>query len=286
MKRTLTGLFVALVLAAPLTAPAVAGEGDDPWGIGGTDDTAEVDFGDATPGSDNNSGTTPIYTDPGPWTEYRYVPTCSVNAPEGGADALCMGAVATCDAGEIRFWVYTRRMSADNEPLSDWERVGTQCRGADDPPEGGPVQITEQMIFDQARQAAPKTVVHAEPVVRSYVNVPTNFYAEDEAVTTTVTVAGLAVDVRFTPTGFQWNFGDGGSGSGAGVKGASVGAPGAVEHMFRRSGDYGITLTRTYAVRFRLPNGQIRDLSMPLSNTSAPYDLTIGEIQSVVTNVR
>ncbi len=286
MKRTLTGLFVALALAVSVATPAVAGDDEDPWGTGGTDDAAEVDFSDTTPAADNGPGTTPVYTEPGPWTEYRYVPTCSANAPEGGADALCMGAVATCDDGEIRFWVYTRRMSADNQPLSEWDQVGVQCRGLDDPAEGGPAVITEQMIFDQARQAAPKTVVHAEPVVKSYVNVPTNFYTEDQTVTTTVTVAGLDVDIRFTPSGFQWNFGDGGSGSGVGVKGAPVGGTGAVEHAFQRSGDYDITLTRTFAVKFRLPNGEVRDLSMPLSNTSAPYDLEIGEIQSLVTNVR
>lgn len=285
MKRTLAGLVLALTFAVPVTSPAMAGD-DDGWGVGGTGDTAEVDFGDSTPATEHGPGTTPIYTEPGPWTEYRYVPTCSANSVEGGADALCMGAVATCDEGEIRFWVYTRQMSADNKPLSDWKQVGVQCRGADDPAEGGPAQITEQMIFDQARQAAPKTIIHAEPVVKSYVNVPTNFYADDEAVTTTITVAGLNVDVRFTPTGFQWKFGDGGTGSGVGVKGAPVGGAGAVEHVFKRSGSYGITLTRTYAVKFRLPNGQIRDLSMPLSNTSAPYDLDIGEIQSVVTDVR
>jgi hypothetical protein len=285
MKRTLTGLFLALALALAMATPAAAGDGDS-WGTGGTDDTADVDFSNSTPATDHGPGTTPIYTAPGPWTEYRYVPTCSVNSPEGGADALCMGAVSTCDPGEIRFWVYTRQMSADNKPTSDWKQVGVQCRGADDPAEGGPAQITEQMIFDQARQAAPKTVVHAEPVTTSYVNVPTNFYADDEAVTTTVTVAGLNVDIRFTPTGYQWKFGDGGAGSGVGVKGAPVGGAGAVEHVFKRSGTYGITLTRTYAVRFRLPNGEVRELSMPLSNTSAPYDLKIGEIQSVVTDVR
>ena len=284
MRRTLAGVALALGMAVCAVAPAVADEDD--WLLNGGGDVVDIGHGTNTPGSNTGPGTTPIYTEPGPWTEYRYVPTCSVNAPEGGADALCMGAVATCDDGEIRFWVYTRQMSADNKPLSEWDQVGVQCRGADDPAEGGPAQITEQMIFDQARQAAPKTVVHAEPVVKSYVNVPTNFYAEDEAVTTTVTVAGLDVDVRFTPTGFEWKFGDGGSGSGVGVKGAPVGGAGAVEHAFQRSGDYGITLTRTFAVKFRLPNGEIRDLSMPLSNTSAPYDLEIGEIQSLVTNVR
>jgi hypothetical protein len=265
---------------------SVAGPAFADWDGDGEGDTAVIEHGETKPGSEHGPVTTPIYTAPGPWTEYRYVPTCSVNAPEGGADVLCGAAVYTCDKGEIRFWVYTRQMSADNKPTSEWKRGGTVCRGADDPPEGGPVQITEQMIFDQAKQAAPKTVIHAEPVAKSYVNVPTNFYADDEAVTTTITVAGLNVDVRFTPTGFQWKFGDGGTGSGVGVKASPVGGPGAVEHVFQRSGDYGITLTRTYAVKFRLPNGQIMDLSMPLSNTSAPYDLEIGEIQSLVTDVR
>jgi hypothetical protein len=284
MRRILIGILLAMGLTVFAAAPGMAAGGDG-WDPNGDDDTAVIDYNGHTPGSE--PGTTPIYTDPGPWTDYKYVPTCSVNAPEGGADALCMAAVSTCDDGEIRFWVYTRQMDADNKPTSDWKmQPGTVCLGADDPRKGGPVQSTEQMIFVQAKKAAPKTIVHVEPTTKSYVNVPTNFYAEDQAVTTTVTVAGIDVRVRFTPSGYQWKFGDSGTGSGVGVKGAPVGGPGAVEYVYRRSGVYGVTLTRSFAVQFTLPNGQTLDLSMPLSNTSAPYDLTIGEIQSVVTDVR
>ena len=57
------------------------------------------------------------------------------------------------------------------------------------------------------------------------------------------------------------------------------------EHVYRRSGDYNVSLSRSFAVTVQLPGGQTLELSVPLKNESAPYPLEIGEVQSVVTNV-
>lgn len=237
-------------------------------------------------GGQGDGNNDPVYTVPGPWTEYRYVPTCSANAPEGGADALCGAAVMSCpDDGDIRFWVYARTAYPDNREPTDWRRVRTECRGADEVPEDGPPVITEWMIREAAEAAAPETVVHAEPVATSYVSVPNNFYVDSAPTNTTVTLIGIQIPVSYTPTTFTWSFGDGTSGSGAGVRRAAVGAAGAVEHEYRRQGTYGVTATRGFTVVATLPGGETLTIDVPVTSTSDPYELEVGEIQSLVTKV-
>lgn len=289
MKRTIVGVFFALGLVIAAAAPTFAA---DDWGMDSPDpDTVEVGA-HTNPGLGGGPSSDPVYRVPGPWTDYKYVSSCSSNsANEGTADALCMAAVSTCPSDrDIRYWVYTMKMGADDKPIDGadarWDQTGgTVCLGPDDPREGGPTQITEAMVFDKAREAAPDTVVHVEPKTKSYVNVPTNFYADDATVTKDITVLGVGLSVKFDPSGFQWTFGDGSTASGAGIKDARVGAAGAVEHVYRRSGDYNVSLSRSFAVMVQLPGGQTLTLSVPLKNASAPYPLEIGEVQSVVTNV-
>lgn len=295
MRRPLGFAVAAAVLVVLIPAAAVAG--DDDGGFSGNVDGDEAVIGGNDPGSttgtpgnngDGGGGSTVIRI-PKPYKEYRYVPNCSANDVEGGADALCGSAVYTCPEGEIRYRVYTRQHDADGSVAegADWEAGGTVCRGPNDPPEGGPVVITTADIADEARKAAPVTVVHVEPATKTYVNVPTNFYADAAAQGASVQVLGQTIALQFRPTGFAWSFGDGSSGSGAGVKDAAVGAAGAVEHLYRRSAKVQVTLTRTFEVTFTAPGGVTGTLPAPgVSNTSAPTALEVGEIQTLVTDGR
>lgn len=286
LRRTAL-LVVTLVTVVLATAAAAAADPD----ISGDDDTVVIGDGDnssgQTGGGGGGGGST-VVTIPKPYKEYRYVPNCSANAPEGGADALCGAAVYTCPGdGEIRYLVYTLQHDADGSVAegADWVLVpGSVCRGPNDPPEGGPIVITTQDIADEARKAAPATVVHVEPITMTYVKIPTNFYADSAGFDTAVEVLGQRIALRFEPSGFAWSFGDGASGTGAGVKQAPVGGAGAVEHAYRRSADVEVTLTRTFDVTFTAPGGVTGMLPAPgVSNTSAPYALRVGEIQSLVT---
>lgn len=137
------------------------------------------------------------------------------------------------------------KMTAEDKSDGDWKPAGTTCRGADDPPEGGPVQITQEMIFDAAKKKAPAPMVHVEPKTKSYVNIPNNFYVDTDASTSTVHVMGQAIDITFTPSDISWSFGDDTKGTGAGIAHAKVGANGAVEHAYQRIGDYKVTVQRT-----------------------------------------
>ena len=66
----------------------------------------------------------------------------------------------------------------------------------------------------------------------------------------------------WTPTSTTWDFGDGGSATGDGVKGADVGAAGAIEHSYARQGSYDITTTTTYDLTFVLPGQGAQTISL------------------------
>lgn len=285
MKRPAGTLLVAAVAVVVTGVPSASfashgGDGDVTGDGNGIDVTWTEGHGNTGSGED------PVYTVPGPWTEYRYVPTCDANKPEGGADALCMAAVSTCpDDLEIRYWVFSRTRYPDGREPTDWERIRTECRGPGQVSDGQPV-ITQQMVTDAARQAAPRPAVHVEPSARTFVNVPTNVYAETEPQVINVELVGVQVPITFTPTSYTWSFGDGGTRTGAGIAQARVGQTGAVEYEYRRRGKYGITLTRGYQVSVVFPDGSTVTLTEPITATSEPYNLPVGEIQTVVTKVR
>ncbi|QNL93485.1 PKD domain-containing protein [Aeromicrobium senzhongii] len=245
------------------------------------------------PGPPGNT-TIPI---PGPWTQRVHTPWCPANIVRATGpgvrdyvmdpDVMCGGANECPEEGDFRYWVFERRMTADNvaeDEEAGFSRAGVVCRGLDEPRESEPPTITVDDIIDRARALAPTPSFVIEPAAMSYVNVPTNFAAEATEVTVDVTLFGLTIPVVFTPGEVTWSFGDGGSGSGVGVRNAAVGQAGAVEHAYRRAGSYDVTLTVAYDLVINLPNGP---LSFPAAmNRSAPaQSLAVGEIQSVVTEV-
>ena len=287
----LASLAFVLVTIQPAAAVVPLLDG----GNGGDDTTYSGDMGNdgvgingenpggTSGGDDGSEGTSDVgYVPTGPVYEYSQVPNCMPNGPEGGADALCGAATMSCpDRGDIRYRIYRRiEGSGDN-----WQVAGTECLGPGEDPSMAEPQVTEADVVDAAEAAAPDSEVHVEPATESYVNVPNNVYADSDAQTVTVEVLGQAIAVEFAPQRYAWEFGDGGTATGAGVEGADVGAAGAVEHRYRRGGEYGITLTRTFTVSFTLPSGEAVTIPGEISSTSDPYPLSIGEVQSVVTDV-
>lgn len=296
--RTSTSLRVLVtVLAAMLLATtgslAHAGKGPDLGGVEDNDGNPQAPV--TIPGDPGNSpgGNQPIYTVPVEYYEYAYVPHCPSNGPPGqGADALCTH-FSSCPQPEghegparvNRWLVYRMLMNPDGTPQTgDWEFVGSQCRGADDPPEGGPEVITEADIRVAVEGVVPVPAVAVEPAGRTYVNVPTNFVSDGTDQTTAVDVMGVSVQIQFTATDTRWSFGDGSTGTGTGIRNASVGQAGAVEHAYRRSGTYSVTVSRTYSVTFSLPDGQSASMD-GFSRSSPALSLPVGEVQSVVTRV-
>ena len=289
-------LFTVLAGVLLATAGSIAhadGHGDGPilGGVEDDDGTPGVEVVDHGGSTGNDGGNDPVYTVPGPYYQYYYTPACSVNGPPGqGADALCMAATSTCTqeqdgpATVLRFFVYRMLMNPDGSEAGDWESMGSQCRGPDDEPEGGPEVITEADIRAAVEGVVPVPSVTVEPAGGTYVNVPTNFVSEGSDQTTTVQVLGVPVQVQFTATDTRWSFGDGTSGTGNGIRNASVGQAGAVEHDYRRAGTYTVTVTRTYSVTLSLPDGQSSSLD-GFTRTSPGLSLPVGEVQSLVTEI-
>jgi len=299
-------LAAALILVlAGLMAPAQAAPGSPPpegpgWEPGQTEHGGTV--GGTTGGSNGSGGSgggdpsgvsVPI---PGPWTQRIHVPYCPANlvsATGRGAreytmiDDMCTPASSTCgdEPGVFRYWIFSRRMNAQNQAIEDgFDRSGPVCRGPDETDESQPPTITIGEIREMAEALAPTPSFVIEPGTGTYVNIPTNFAAQAEAVTVTVNVLGFSIPVDFTPSDVSWSFGDGTSGSGEGVRGASVGQAGAVEHSYARSGAYDVTVTVAYDMQINLPTGPVT-FPTPISRSAPARALDVGEIQSVVTEV-
>jgi len=265
---------------------------------GGTDVGGVEEGQDGSPGTPGVGGGTTISV-PGPWTQRIYVPYCPPNLVRATGpgvrdyvsdpDVMCQGAglgEVGCPEDQRRWWVFERRMGADNLSTEDgFRRGGAVCRDTRPSDESEPPTITVGDIMDKARALAPTPTFVIEPAAKSYVNVPTNFAANVEPVTVDVVVLGFTIPVDFVPGDVSWNFGDGASATGLGVRNASVGQSGAVEHAYARSGDYDVTVTVGYTARINVPDGEPIVMPTPISRTAAPRALTVGEIQSVVTEV-
>jgi len=287
VTRLLATLMLAagLVVAAPGAAYADCDYGSDN-GSGGTTvggecgQQPEVPVGD--PDNDDYSGWTPPTGPPPPVYEHYYTPACSVNGPPpGDPNALCQGAISICEArGGEGTAIYMRHYRRE-VPGGTWESMGSECRGPDDPVEEEP-EATPEMVLDEAYAEAPRPTALVQPGTRSYVNIPNNYYADAPGETITVNVLGNPIEVTFTVNEISWEFGDGATATGEGVKDAAPGAAGAVEHAYVRQGDYTITANSTVGVQFTLPNGQSVNQSDAFQFGSEPVVLPVGEIQTRV----
>ena len=225
----------------------------------------------------DTTGPTQNQTPTGPWTKTLYVEECSdATLPDGTVPVSCPP--IPCQAeGELPYFIYEQPMNGTQE-AGQVVFAGEQCMA---PGEAQAPVITPQMVVDAARQVAPEPVAQVQPGNRSYVNVPNNYWSEDTTETIDVNVAGTAISVTFLPTGDTWDFGDGAGATGSGVKDADVGAAGAVEHPYARSGSYSIHVSRTYTVQFTLPGGPVtvdNAFTIPGPDTVLP----VGEIQTRV----
>jgi len=195
---------------------------------------------------------------------------------------MCMGATTTCETRGEEAAIFMQHWRRE-VPGGAWDFVGNECRGPDDPTNEEP-QVTQEMVLDEAYAAAPRPAAQVQPGTRSYVNVPNNYDADAADDTVTVNVLGNPIQVRFTVTEVTWDFGDGGSATGKGIKDADVGTPGAVEHAYTQQGSYTITATSTAGIEFTLPGGRTVDLPTAFSMEGEPVELPVGEIQTRVDN--
>ena len=125
-------------------------------------------------------------------------------------------------------------------------------------PKNPPRAVT---IEDVARFLPARGVLHGEPSGWAVVGVPANFWVEVEPMTVTGELLGDVAQVRFTPTLYTFDYGDGTTRTSA-EPGSSWRDLGQDElsatptgHVFRERGDRPVRVTIAYTAEYRVDGG-------------------------------
>ncbi|TFD77675.1 hypothetical protein [Cryobacterium fucosi] len=147
------------------------------------------------------------------------------------------------------------------------------------------VSVSDLVNF---RPAAPTQQM--EPRGWSVVGLPTNFIATASVHTRSGVLLGFPAEVRFTPVGFRWNFGDG-----QGLDSAGGGASWAVlnlpefsdtptSHTFTETGGRSITLSVVYSAEYRFAGRDWRAVRGTLAVPTTPLSAVVAEARTVLVN--
>lgn len=116
----------------------------------------------------------------------------------------------------------------------------------------------------------------------------TNFYAITQQHVVPGTLLGRPADVRFTPTAFHWNYGDGTAATKP-TKGGTWAALGLEEfeptptsHVYEQLGDYTITLSITFAAEYRFDGSAWRGVVGTITLPANDLHLRVGTAKTVL----
>jgi hypothetical protein len=116
----------------------------------------------------------------------------------------------------------------------------------------------------------------------------TNFYAITQQHVVPGTLLGRPADVRFTPTAFHWNYGDGTAATKP-TKGGTWEALGLDEfeptptsHVYEQLGDYTITLSITFTAEYRFDGSAWRGVVGNLTLPANDLYLRVGTAKTVL----
>lgn len=163
--------------------------------------TEGVQFPGVTPGSPLHRATAQNAncTD----CQWTLVPTCIGNAPSGGAETLCMGAVMTCpDPADLRYWVYLRHGTGP------WEQIDTVCLGPNERP--ATVRDIGAEVRTRVVTYLPDAHPSFQPRAGGIVNLPTLFAAGEPRTMRSEAFDVLGFRIVITATArWEWTFDDG-----------------------------------------------------------------------------
>lgn len=217
--------------------------------------------------------------------DYFYIeeydtPTCMGNGLSG-TDSLCGAAVRTCPVGEIRFWIWHRRVDVkvgnpDVQTLGPWKQEqGSFCLGPDDPgvPSIVKTLATAHNVFEQKVTQLAPPAVKTRPGPRTLVNYLTTFTASNATpFTFDVTVAGATVHLSVRPISFRWSFGDGTS--------AETTAP-TVTHTYLKKGQRRLAVDVTWGGTFSVGAApELYTIDPPATVAGVPSVLTVVEARA------
>ncbi|WP_395245583.1 hypothetical protein ACGGZK_07145 [Agromyces sp. MMS24-K17] len=127
-----------------------------------------------------------------------------------------------------------------------------------------------------------------EPDGWAVVGLPANFVSGASVQVVSGTLLGRPADVRFTPVGYGWAYGDGQAGASA-SRGATWAELGQREftdtptsHRFAASGRYDVTTTVTYSAEYRWAGSGWRPIAGTLDLPGATTSVLVGELDTVL----
>jgi hypothetical protein len=271
--RTLTKLVLVASLALPLTQ-VVAADGRDDTGsemgmpVGGSANGSSVDIS----GSERSSGGGGSGAGDGAPTDSGQGSTDSGQGSGGSGISPGTSAPSTDGSG---LGGNPRRIITDLDPCPDCSE--------DDPPADAPA-IT---LSDLASFSPSRPTFRMEPNGWMLRGLPANFIADPRDETTSGTLLGRPIDVRFMPVSYTWTWGDGTA--------DTVTEPGRTweelrlprfsetptSHVYTERGTVTVGLDVAYAVAFRFGGGDwvTVDGSVSAQTTLNAY---VGSAQTVL----
>ena len=245
-RRTIVGLLAVLLICT--AAPAARADiSDDAHAEGG------VYHLEAREAEQERRKSTDDEPDPAKrLTDYLRSAYCLLGRPEIGSDQAVDPCdtfpnpddLPTCEDGDAWLQPLLRRTRATaGDAWGPWYVLSDWACAADIAPE-----LTAE-AFRELVVAPPE--LHVQPARdRLLVNMPTVVYSDDATRTFETELLGYRFDVEARPTSYRWTFGDGSTRTTA-----SPGRPYPakdVAHVYRRTGERRITLTVTWAGRYRV----------------------------------
>lgn len=180
-----------------------------------------------------------------------------------------------------------------DECLTSWDSY-TKCfrdriddEDPEDPTAPDPPPIPEITLTDVASFAPVAVPLAAEPGNAGIAGMATNFVAAASVQTSTGTIFGMPVSVRFTPVAYDYSFGDGTSASfsSAGASWQDLGqaqfTSTPTSHIYTERGTYTATLSIRYTAEVDIGGGWF-PLSGQLSIPSDPQEIRIFEAHTAL----
>ncbi|WP_143741383.1 PKD domain-containing protein [Paramicrobacterium agarici] len=159
------------------------------------------------------------------------------------------------------------------------------CRLEGTCPDEGSDPIT---IHDLASFSPEQVHVAMEPDGWMIVGLPANFYADAETNTTTGELFEIPITVRFTPTSYDWSWGDGSTArtdsGGSSWKNLDVKefTATATSHTYTEKGTYTVSLTVNYSVELRVQGGNWVPVQGTLSKAASGVTAIATSANSVI----
>lgn len=146
----------------------------------------------------------------------------------------------------------------------------------------------EVTLHDVAQFAPDHDVASMEPNGWAIVGLPANFYGSSDPQIVDGELFGAAVQVRFTPTAWAWDYGDGTSATSttAGASWKTLGqdefTETATSHQFVARGTYAVQSSVGYTVAYRFAGMDWAPIDGTLTIATDRFEVLAGQAQTVL----